>query len=479
MVKLSETHILGVRTNYFFTLLALYTIAHGGLAFILNAVYWDDWVLYHVPARTVLETFRMAGTFLNWVGYLHVGMQSLGPWAYHALTFVLYFLSGIYLWRVLERHAWIEEQTRLTIVALFLVLPFNIARVAAINFPYAVCYLFFFVGWSALGRFRFLALLSFFIAFNTQSLLVFYALPAFEYFVRTAKPLSLRATVDWSKRNVDILLLPFAFWILKKAFFKPYGMYAGYNEHLSFHTIVPSLVAMPSYIVSQRIPMVMLMLCGVPVGLLLRALPAQRKRHLFFAFGFVALATAIFPYLILGLVPTFTDWTSRHQILMPLGVSLLIAGLGTIIRPPGGGSITQLVISASLAWNISAYYGLYIDEQKQQDLIEFFRSSPQVRNASLVVFDDNAENAIDRKYRFYEWTGLLKKAFGDETRFAVGLSDLAAYRDGGFDMYFKDYYNAKSHRRTKNPSQVTVTIKIGADADQPFIGRRKYDIEAH
>lgn len=479
MVKLSETRILGVRANHFLTLLALYTIAHGGLAFILNAVYWDDWVLYHVPARTVLETFSMAGTFLNWAGYLHVGMQKLGPWAYHVLTFVLFFLSGIFLWRVLERHSWIEEQTRLTVVVLFLVLPFNIARVAAINFPYAVCYVFFFAGWFALGRSRLLALLSFFIAFNTQSLLVFYALPVFEYFVRTAKPFSLRATVDWSKRNVDILLLPFAFWIVKKVFFKPYGLYAGYNENLSYHTIVPSLVSMPAHIVNQRVPLVILLLCGVLVGLLLRGLPAQSKRPIFVAFGVVALALALFPYLLLGIVPTFTDWTSRHQILMPLGISLMIVGLAGYLSSSGSSAFARLVISASLAWNVSAYYGLYIDNQKQQDLIAFLRASSQVRNASLVVFDDQAENAIDRNYRFYEWTGLLKKAFGDESRFAVSPSNLATYRDGGFDKYFSGYFNAKSHTRSEDPVQVTVTIKMGADADQPFIGRRKYKIEAH
>lgn len=411
MFKCSESRILGVRANHFLILLALYTVAHGGLAFILNAVYWDDWTLYHVPARTVLETFRMAGSFLNWAGYLHVGMQKLGPWTYHVLTFVLYFLSGICLWKVLERHSWIEDQTRLTLVVLFLVLPFNIARVAAINFPSAVCYVFFFAGWFALGRSRPLALLSFFIAFNTQSLLVFYAMPVFEYFVRTAKPFSLRATVDWSKRNVDILLLPFAYWILKKVFFKPYGLYAGYNEDLSFHTIVPSLVAMPAHIVNQRVPLVVLLLCGALVGLLLRGLPAQSKRPIFLGFGFVALVLALFPYLLLGLIPTFTDWTSRHQILMPLGISLLTVGLAAYLRPSGASAFARLVISASLAWNIHAYYELYIDNQKQQDLVAFLRASPQVRNASLVIFDDQAENAINRIYRFYEWNGLLKKAY--------------------------------------------------------------------
>lgn len=42
-----------------------------------------------------------------------------------------------------------------------------------------------------------------------------------------------------------------------------------------------------------------------------------------------------------------------------------------------------------------------------------------MKNNSLFLFDDKTTymNASDRRYRFYEYTGLMKLAFGDEARF--------------------------------------------------------------
>jgi len=80
----------------------------------------------------------------NLTGYLHVAMLEVGPWIYKVLTFVLMFASGLLLNLILKRHANIATETRFYIILLFLVLPFNIARVALIDFPYTLCYFLFF-----------------------------------------------------------------------------------------------------------------------------------------------------------------------------------------------------------------------------------------------------------------------------------------------------------------------------------------------
>jgi hypothetical protein len=114
---------------------------------------------------------------LNFFGYLHLGLLAIGPWIYKILTFVLMFSSGMLLNKIIGRHQSIDKNTRFFIVLLFFILPLNVAQVAMIVFPYTLCYFLFFLAWALMDRHRILALIIFFISFNTNSLLVFYAVP--------------------------------------------------------------------------------------------------------------------------------------------------------------------------------------------------------------------------------------------------------------------------------------------------------------
>src|SRR3546814_13538982 len=93
---------------------------------------------------------------------------------------------------------------RINIVLLYLVLPLNFARVAQIDFPYALCYLLFFGAWWLIESKKWVSLLLFFLSFNTNSLLVFYALPAIDTLNRMRNKKELWKISCW------INLLPFA-----------------------------------------------------------------------------------------------------------------------------------------------------------------------------------------------------------------------------------------------------------------------------
>ena len=87
--------------KYFMALFLIYTAAHGGILLIPNAIYWDDWTLYRVADDVILDTFRQAGTMFNLVGHLHNILLGVGLWVYKAMTFVLMFLAGVALNRIL------------------------------------------------------------------------------------------------------------------------------------------------------------------------------------------------------------------------------------------------------------------------------------------------------------------------------------------------------------------------------------------
>ncbi len=80
----------------------------------------------------------------NLIGYMHIAMLEIGPSIYKVLTFALMFGSGLLLNLILKRHANITKEARFFIVLLFLLLPFNAARVALVVFNYTLCYFLFF-----------------------------------------------------------------------------------------------------------------------------------------------------------------------------------------------------------------------------------------------------------------------------------------------------------------------------------------------
>lgn len=124
--------------------IAFYTMAHFGIFFIINAVYWDDWTLYAASPPIILDRFSQLGSMFNFWGYLHTGLLYIGPWVYRLLTFFLMFASGILLYEILKRFNFLSSELRFLIVLLFLVMPFNSTRVTWITFPYTICHFMFF-----------------------------------------------------------------------------------------------------------------------------------------------------------------------------------------------------------------------------------------------------------------------------------------------------------------------------------------------
>ena len=143
----------------------------------------------------------------------------------------------------------------------------------------------------------------------------------------------------------------------------------------------------------------------------------SRKNTCFFAvLGLLCFVFGAFPYWIVGCVPTFIEWSSRHQLLLPFGTALIIVGVLSFSHQSSRMGVMSIVVGASLAYNVSAYSSLFVDWQKQKELINLFSKNTDIKNARLIVVSDNSLNlnALRREYRFYEWNGLMKKAFGNE-----------------------------------------------------------------
>ena len=449
-----------ISKTHFMQFIILYLIAHGGILFISQAIYWDDWTLFNMHPELILDMFKQAGAFGNFIGHLHVVLLSIGPWFYKIMVLGLIFFTGMFVLQILSKQDWINESERYYIVLFFLITPCVAARIALIDFPYILSVFFFFMAWSIMEKFRILALSLFFLSFITQSLLVFYLLPILDWYNRDLKNTAQNGSIRWVLSKIDFLILPFLWFAIKNVYFKPYGMYAGYNESYHWKNLIssPFIMLMDLLKVNINLPITLLIF---GFFLFYKKMPKPQfsyKHNRMIYVGLFALLLAVFPYMILGLVPTFEEWSSRHQLLMPLGLSLIFVGLISLTESNDNRkTYIAFLIAISLFLNFKNYFDFFVDWKKQKSLVEFITHSKEIQTSSLILFDDKTSNALNRRYRFYEWNGILKLALNNEKNFGIYLTQLDQYNSGKFDADFKAIYSAADQIRTFD-NRIVITI---------------------
>jgi len=187
------------------------------------------------------------------------------------------------------------------------------------------------------------------------------------------------------------------------------------------------------------------------------------KPKVFIFIGISAFFLGSFPYFILGHVPTFAEWSSRHQILLPFGASLLLVGLLGLLEKEAKIICISFFISISFSLNFITYRDFFLDWHKQRELISLMQKSGDIREADIIVFSDNTThfNAIKRMFRPYEWNGLMVTAFNDESRFGLSRDDFEMFLRGElFNGYFSSPYHYKmsDFRLSSSAKVVHVTI---------------------
>lgn len=450
-----------------------YLINHGLIALIPNAVYWDDWYIYEMPPESILGRFDQINSLFNVFGLLHITMLQIGPILYKYLSFFLMFAAGLLLDKICTRtlssigySKQAANSISYVIVLLFLVLPFNLARPLLIIFPSLLFYFTFFLAWRLIDRSIILAVGLFFFSFEINSMLVFYCVPIADLYLRKVGKISAQGIILFAKRNWIFLLLPFIYFAIKITWFKPYGLYENYNNDFEIIKIIKSSLLQFANIFDVQINLGLLILAFFISTTLLRKkfntfivdVSSSTKWYLAGIFAFIA---ATFPYWILGRVPTFNLWSSRHQLLMPLSIAIILTAI--IIRKGSGlyqKSILIIFVSVSMAYNLSAYIDYFIDWQKQSQLIRLLSKDQRVKDGSLIIFSDESldKNYLNRHYAVYEWNGLLERAFSDQKRLGINISDIDRYLKGGLDWYISSQFKASDF--DVNKDKIAVLVKI-------------------
>lgn len=449
---------------------AVHTLSWAPLL-VNRGLYWDDWSLVGRSLESIVQGAGELGMPWLGAGFALLFALPMPGLVGHALVFCAYLLSALLLHAVLRRTPGMGRRDALVAAMVFAVLPVNYARVALVDLTYALSLLAFLAAtWLLVrhvevrGRRRRLASLALYAcSFSTASLLVMYALPV-----------ALAAYVAWRSRTVappsfvaryaDFVALPIVFWLVKSAVFTPSGAYEGYNAltRRGIAGVPEAMLAIPSQVLVEPVYRAVAVagVLGVVVGGGVAAWLWRRSRQaepgplipapVLAIAGFVALGLGVFAYLAVGLEPTIWDWASRHQLLVPIGAGLIVAAVMRGSQAGRAGPVVcvavGLLIGISAVANARTLVMYQVDWFKQVALVEAARSMPAMQGARHIRVVDTATqfNALDRRYRFYEYNALFEAALGDQRRLASdathepGPADIGrfisrpAYRMGGY-----------------------------------------------
>jgi hypothetical protein len=453
------------RKHWNLTILIIFYVFSFGLIPFTVGIFWDDWTLVDVKKSALITIYQQMG--LPGLRYIHALLLPLGGLpillVYKLLIFMSYLFAAFFLNSILKTIKEIRLIERLFIVIIFAILPVNFGRIAMIDIPYALSYGLFFQGLWFLSIYfknrnlwlRFISLCLLLVSFATNSLLFYYLIViAYIIYIERVHLKKLVSSAKVAIKYLDYLLLPVFYWVIKGSFFVPSGIYTGYNKIdsskflLSYQKIIDGFdtcfwdVLRNSFLSLHTYPIIVLFgsfIVFIFLSKTIKVFEPDNKHDCareilrqirFILLGLVLLWLAIFPYYAAGAEPTVTDWTSRNQLLIPLGasfliyfgISLLSNCIRIIFELANTDKIKLFIISLILTLftleNFSVYLSFQKDWLKQLSLIENFRTNEDVKNnTTFAIFDNTTElNSINRRYRFYEYAGQFKTAFGDESR---------------------------------------------------------------
>lgn len=392
------------------TALVFYTISWGWSLIRPNTLYWDDWAyIYNRPKSYLNEIFIKTG-LPPWRALIDQELLGIGYWTIRLLTFIMFFAAGLFLFEILKKTPFISLAQSRSIVLLFLIFPLNHARVPLVMFGYTTSYFLFFLAWMLLvKRSSWISFLSAYVcfiwSFMTHSFLTFTLLPILHFAYLHREKLICRKPN--SKNLTQFILLigsPVLYYVLRSLYWQPAPEYLWYHT-IYFRGVIVSLVYFFPFVIAA-------------FGLVLWVRSGRRvsSKALMMTMGFLAFAVGVFPYLSSGNLDSRTifffwelDWTSRHQLLMPLGASVITVAVVYFISENKSKPIFALITAVMILLNVFWGIGTYVDSLKKVELENLLSVELAGEESSSFVFVDETRrfNLRESAYRLYEFAGHL------------------------------------------------------------------------
>jgi hypothetical protein len=398
----------------------LYTISYGFIFGFLDSYFWDDWLVnFKLTDSEAHQFWKDNLGFFPTNRFIEISILDRDPVLFHLLTFSIFFLIAVVAYSIAKCFNLISDEQRFYISIILLILPINSARVSMSVFRLSYSLLIFLVAWLVLvhprtSKYKYLATPLFAFSFLAQPLIPFFVLPCLHDwylgYVRNGGKWSAKALLRASYFVIAPLYL-FIAWM-----FSPPA-----EERRDYYT--PGL----SGVVRSLVVLLAVSLILVWSASRKHKDQEQWRINVLFSLSFFFLAFGAAAYIASGrlvdisewmmnFVPRASDWDSRHQLLLGLGISLFVSTLLMTIEKTRR---TRAFIGFAVfcvVLNFSMMQGYYFDGLKQKEAISILSTFEDVSDWKSVLIADEADiyNARDRGVRSYEWEQMIVKAGGNK-----------------------------------------------------------------
>lgn len=456
-VKDGETGIMG---KYSLVTIVLLYILSNMFMFLNNGWYWDDWCLSSYEGMKSINT-QLGVPIMVPINAWLFNMANHQAQFFHIVTGIVEIFGIVIFYKCLSLLE-IRGNNRSLFTLLFAMVPYNSAKITIACFGYSIGFLFFL---SAILLFivitrknnlliRLLSLILFFCSYfllpSTLVLaLAFFLFLAWFYqkrypeFTISYFKVTLARLLSW----VDFIILPFIYWIFKSIFIKPIGNYAadGYREFSASSVLLTPIKLILAFIqnfiglgtvtnslnLSNVYAILFLALLLLLFFLFYRYKIEQLNDGRWILYiGLYFFFAGSFAYTMVGLPPLFDGYNSRHQILMKLGSAIILFYLVSLIKID---TARKLIFLAIISLFIVATISRQLQYQKswfKQLALEkaFVKEKLLIEGTNFVITDNTIDyNEYDINYAFYCYTGILRKSFGTQTRFAIDSKALIEF----------------------------------------------------
>jgi len=453
--------IIRKRLDYIGIALAVF-FTHG-LLLLNDGIYWDDWLWLKADGlslnrEAIDKTAAQMGAMPNSMIPLWLS-QWLG---YRQVAFLSILAIGLLTYAVASRTKLLSRCEGFLLALITLTYPAFQTWIVFATTRYIFCLAMFLLACLLALKaeelrgarhvtLRVLALMSFFLSFDLNSLLCFYLgfVLVMIFLHRTENPGEpYRNTLYFLLRKPDYMILPIIFWIIKKVFYPVSGLYANYNNfRLEPRSIAECLLKFIYHGVLQQFHEAFRLLIGMPliwIAALLLVIGASRMSDKLRGrdesaafcghgnpwglalFGAVLYLLASAPYIAVGLSPSVHGWKTRHALLIGIPVGLLLLSIVRLVFRSSSGlkRILRLVfittiVSAFFLSTLSAYLSWQARWVRDRSLMIHLAGMTQGRENSFFLIDDQYRLGGEKIYGFYEWTTIFKKVWGNERRLGV------------------------------------------------------------
>ena len=467
------------KKKYILFILTAYLISYGLIIFN-KGVFWDDWVWINRDFsfyKGISDQMGSEWSYL-WTNfmYTHITLAKV-------LVFIFNLITTYLFYKIIIKH--FNPFETFILVLFFAIMPINYVRSMLNISMYSLCLMLFYIGFYLVEKnleknriiIRIISYLFFLLSFNMSSLLFFYLVVALYVWWKKYNFKKFGKVLVY---NFDYILLPIIYFIFKRLYYIPYGLYDSYNS-FSLSTLVKSPVYLGlsiyeftfdllQLVVSQAFQSSLLLLFIIIIFIFLKNEDIKKlnwNKNVFYV-SIVLVIIGLVPYLLVGKIPSLIDYNNRHSILLGAGLTFLsFTSCALMIRHLNKNSslvLLSFVIASLVIFNVNTSKEFLLYSYKLDSILYHFKNNDVIRDNTTFIFEDteqkNESNILtNTPLSFYVFNGMLNSAYGDETRFMV--PKISQYEIG------KMWIKTATHLRAADwiPSEIQYKILLIKERD--------------